>query len=106
MTDKTTFASLRKRYLARMAPRQVSPNARQFFVGVPTDKDMGEVGLYPATRVAVETEEFEACFKDALLVRDLVLERGKDAGQPMGMVTEAGLYWAKQNPADDAGKGD
>lgn len=110
MTDKTTLENLRRRYLARLAPRQVSPNARQFFVGVLTDKDIADVGLDPADRVAVEAEVMQGCLKDALLVRDLVLERGKEDVQPMGMVTEAGLYWAKQNPADgadaDEGEGD
>ncbi|MEM8773284.1 MAG: hypothetical protein AAGD92_16710 [Pseudomonadota bacterium] len=106
MTEKDALESLRRRYLARLAPRQVSPNARQFFVGVLTDKDIADFGLSPETRVAVETEVMESCLKDALLVRDLVLERGKEAVQPMGMVTEAGLYWAKQNPADDTSEGD
>ena len=103
MTDKTTLETLRRRYLARLAPRQVAPNARQFFVGVLTNKDMADVGLNPADRVGVEAEVMQSCLKDALLVRELVLERGKEEVQPMGMVTDAGLYWAKQNPPDDAG---
>ena len=100
MTNKPTLTTLRQRYLARLAPRQVSPNARQFFVGVLTDEDMVEVGLDPATRATIEAQVMEGCLKDGLLVRDLVLERGKDAVQPMGMVTPAGLQWVKSNTGE------
>lgn len=100
MTRKGALATLRQRYLARMAPRQVSPNARQFFVGVLTDADMAELGLDVSERADIEKQIMESCLKDGLIVRDLVLERGKEAVQPMGMVTPAGLKWAEQNPPE------
>ncbi|MEM7690651.1 MAG: hypothetical protein AAF291_16680 [Pseudomonadota bacterium] len=96
MTNKTTLNALRKVYLGRLAPTQASPNARQFFVGVITEADMSDVGLDPADRVAAEREVMDGCLKDALLVRDLVLERGKEGVQPMGMVTPAGLEWVQK----------
>lgn len=102
MTDKSTLKTLRTRYLTRMAPRQVSPNARQFFVGVLTQADMAELGLDPANLAAIEKQIMEGCLKDGLIVRDLVLERGKEAVQPMGMVTPAGLKWLETN----TGRGD
>ena len=102
MTDKPTLQTLRRLYLARMAPRQVSPNARQFFTGVLTDEDMAEFGLDASERADVEKQVMESCLKDGLIVRDLVLERGKEAVQPMGMVTPAGLKWVETN----TGRGD
>lgn len=106
MTNKTTLEALRLRYLARMAPRQVSPNARQFFVGVLTDADLVELGLDPANRAEVETEIMQGCLKDGLIVRDLVLERGKEEVQPMGMVTPAGLQWIAKNAGSADGESD
>ena len=97
MTDQPTLHTLRKRYLARMAPRQVSPNARQFFTGVLTDADMAELGLDASERAEIEKQVMEGCLKDGLIVRDLVLERGREAVQPMGMVTPAGLKWVETN---------
>lgn len=102
MTDKQSLDQLRKIYLGRLAPSQVSPNARQFFVGVITEADMAKVGLDPANRVAVEREVLDGCVKDALIVRDLVLERGKEDVQPMGMVTPAGLEWAERHAGEGA----
>jgi len=98
LTD--SLAILRQRYLALLASKQVSPNARQFFVGVLTDEDMTDLGLDPATRAAIEAQVMEGCLKDGLIVRDLVLERGKEAVQPMGMVTPAGLQWVKSNTGE------
>lgn len=106
MSRKETLEALRKRYLARLAPKQVSPNARQFFTGVLTDQDMTDMGLDPADLRSVETEIMEGCLKDGLAVRDLVLERGKQAVQPMGMVTPAGIKWAVRNASDGADEGD
>ena len=102
MSEKDALTALRGRYLARMAPRQVSPNARQFFVGVLTDADLAEVDLDAGKRAEIEIEIMEGCLKDGLIVRDLVLERGKEGLQPMGMVTEAGLKWVASN----SGQGD
>ena len=97
MSEKDALAFLRQRYLSRMAPRQVSPNARQFFVGVLTDADLAEVGFDAERRADIEINIMEGCLKDGLIVRDLVLERGKEGLQPMGMVTEAGLKWVASN---------
>lgn len=106
MSNSSAIATLRQRYLARMAPRQVSPNARQFFVGVLSDDDMADVGLDASELADTEKQIMEGCLKDGLIVRDLVLERGKAAVQPMGMVTPAGLKWVKANPVTGKGEGD
>ena len=106
MSEKDSLIALRQRYLARMAPRQVSPNARQFFVGVLTDEDMAEIGLDASDLADTERRIMEGCLKDGLIVRDLVLERGKEAVQPMGRVTPAGLKWAEANSVTGKDGGD
>ena len=106
MSERDSLAALRQRYLARMAPRQVSPNARQFFVGVLSDDDMADAGLDASDLADAEKQIMEGCLKDGLIVRDLVLERGKEAVQPMGMVTPAGLKWVEANPVTGKGEGD
>lgn len=106
MSTNPTLVTLRQRYLARLALRQISPNARQFFVGVLSNEDLADLGLNVSELTKIETEIMEGCLKDGLIVRDLVLERGKDTVQPMGMVTEAGLKWVEQNAGPATGKGD